>query len=73
MRKLIFAMNVSLDGYISAPGDDINWSGDVPRRRPDDPVGDEALSTARPPTPGGRAVTASRAGPATVCRWRRIR
>ncbi|MFI6517516.1 dihydrofolate reductase family protein [Spirillospora sp. NPDC050679] len=27
MRKLIFAMNVSLDGYIAAPGDDLGWSG----------------------------------------------
>ncbi|MEU4560643.1 dihydrofolate reductase family protein [Actinoplanes sp. NPDC023936] len=26
MRKLIFAMNVSLDGYIAAPGDDLGWS-----------------------------------------------
>ena len=25
MRKLIYAMNVTLDGYISAPGDDIGW------------------------------------------------
>ncbi|WP_120520164.1 dihydrofolate reductase family protein [Arthrobacter celericrescens] len=27
MRKLIYAMNLTLDGYISAPGDDISWSG----------------------------------------------
>ena len=27
MRKLIYAMNLSLDGYIAAPGDDIDWSG----------------------------------------------
>ena len=27
MRKLIYAMNTSLDGYIAAPGDDIGWSG----------------------------------------------
>jgi dihydrofolate reductase len=26
MRKLTFGMNLSLDGYISAPGDDISWS-----------------------------------------------
>ncbi|MGM7666361.1 dihydrofolate reductase family protein [Microbacterium sp. A93] len=26
MRKLIFAMNVSVDGYIAAPGDDLGWS-----------------------------------------------
>jgi dihydrofolate reductase len=26
MRKLIFGMNVSVDGYIAAPGDDIGWS-----------------------------------------------
>ena len=26
MRKLTFAMNLSLDGYIAAPGDDIGWS-----------------------------------------------
>ena len=27
MRKLIYCMNISLDGYIAAPGDDIGWSG----------------------------------------------
>jgi dihydrofolate reductase len=26
MRTLSFAMNVSLDGYINAPGDDLGWS-----------------------------------------------
>jgi len=26
MRKLTLAMNVSLDGYIAAPGDDLGWS-----------------------------------------------
>ncbi|WP_433169488.1 dihydrofolate reductase family protein [Kribbella sp. CA-247076] len=26
MRKLSFGMNVSLDGYVAAPGDDIGWS-----------------------------------------------
>ena len=26
MRRLIYAMNVTLDGYIAAPGDDIGWS-----------------------------------------------
>ncbi|MDT0305455.1 dihydrofolate reductase family protein [Streptomyces sp. DSM 44917] len=26
MRKLTFAMNTSLDGYIAAPGDDLDWS-----------------------------------------------
>ena len=26
MRKLIYTMNTSLDGYIAAPGDDIGWS-----------------------------------------------
>jgi dihydrofolate reductase len=26
MRKLTFAMNRSLDGYIAAPGDDLGWS-----------------------------------------------
>ncbi|MFF4186363.1 dihydrofolate reductase family protein [Streptomyces sp. NPDC001691] len=26
MRKLIYGMNVTLDGYIAAPGDDIGWS-----------------------------------------------
>lgn len=25
MRNLIYSMNVSLDGYIAAPGDDISW------------------------------------------------
>ncbi len=27
VRKLIYGMNLSLDGYIAAPGDDIGWSG----------------------------------------------
>jgi dihydrofolate reductase len=27
MRNLIFGMNVTLDGYIAAPGDDIGWGG----------------------------------------------
>lgn len=27
MRKLNYGMNVTLDGYIAAPGDDIGWSG----------------------------------------------
>jgi dihydrofolate reductase len=27
MRKLIFGMNVTLDGYIAATGDDLGWSG----------------------------------------------
>ena len=27
MRRLIFGMNVTLDGYIAAPGDDIGWGG----------------------------------------------
>lgn len=26
VRKLTYAMNVSLDGYIAAPGDDLGWS-----------------------------------------------
>lgn len=26
MRKLIFGMNVTLDGYVAAPGDDLGWS-----------------------------------------------
>jgi dihydrofolate reductase len=26
MRKLTFGMNLTLDGYIAAPGDDIGWS-----------------------------------------------
>lgn len=26
MRNLTFAMNVSLDGYVAAPGDDLGWS-----------------------------------------------
>src|SRR5436309_1583911 len=26
MRKLTFGMNLSLDGYIAAPGDDLGWS-----------------------------------------------
>jgi len=27
MRTLSFGMNVSVDGYIAAPGDDLGWSG----------------------------------------------
>ncbi|MGH3759565.1 dihydrofolate reductase family protein [Actinophytocola sp.] len=27
MRKLIYSMNMSLDGYVAARGDDIGWSG----------------------------------------------
>ncbi|MEV0436608.1 dihydrofolate reductase family protein [Nocardia sp. NPDC050413] len=27
MRKLIYGMNVTLDGYTAAPGDDLGWSG----------------------------------------------
>ncbi|MEV0737222.1 dihydrofolate reductase family protein [Streptomyces sp. NPDC050549] len=27
MRKLIYGMNLTLDGYIAAPGDDIGWGG----------------------------------------------
>ena len=26
LRKLTFGMNLSLDGYIAAPGDDLGWS-----------------------------------------------
>ena len=26
MRTLTYAMNLSLDGYIAAPGDDLGWS-----------------------------------------------
>jgi dihydrofolate reductase len=26
MRKLSYAMNLSLDGYVAAPGDDLGWS-----------------------------------------------
>ena len=26
MRKLTFAMNLKLDGYTAAPGDDLGWS-----------------------------------------------
>src|SRR5215831_18685999 len=26
VRKLTFGMNLSLDGYIAAPGDDLGWS-----------------------------------------------
>jgi dihydrofolate reductase len=26
MRRLTYAMNVSLDGYVAAPGDDLGWS-----------------------------------------------
>ncbi|MGW4380801.1 dihydrofolate reductase family protein [Kitasatospora sp. NPDC004531] len=27
MRRLIYGMNLTLDGFIAAPGDDIGWSG----------------------------------------------
>jgi hypothetical protein len=27
MRKLIYGMNVTLDGYVAAAGDDIGWGG----------------------------------------------
>src|SRR5215216_3686681 len=27
MRKLIYGMNLTLDGYIVAPGDDLGWGG----------------------------------------------
>jgi dihydrofolate reductase len=27
MRRLIYGMNMTLDGFIAAPGDDIGWSG----------------------------------------------
>lgn len=37
MRKLTFGMNVTLDGYIAAPGDDLGWSGgDGPDSSPGD-------------------------------------
>ncbi|MBE1536426.1 dihydrofolate reductase family protein [Actinomadura algeriensis] len=37
MRKLIFGMNVTLDGYIAATGDDIGWSaGEGPDSSPGD-------------------------------------
>ncbi len=37
MRKLIFGMNVTLDGYIAATGDDLGWSaGDGPDSSPSD-------------------------------------
>ena len=26
MRKLAYGMNLTLDGYVAAPGDDIGWS-----------------------------------------------
>jgi dihydrofolate reductase len=27
MRKLVYGMNLSLDGFVAAPGDDLSWSG----------------------------------------------
>ena len=27
MRRLIYGMNVTLDGYVATPGDDISWGG----------------------------------------------
>ena len=27
MRNLIYGMNLTLDGYVAAPGDDLGWSG----------------------------------------------
>ncbi|KAF0849498.1 dihydrofolate reductase family protein [Nocardia caishijiensis] len=38
MRTLTFGMNVTVDGYIAAPGDDIGWSGGD---GPDSSSGDE--------------------------------
>ncbi|MGC5014404.1 dihydrofolate reductase family protein [Streptosporangium sp. DT93] len=38
MRKLIFGMNLTLDGYIAAPGDDLGWSGG---EGPDSSAGEE--------------------------------
>ncbi|MBC3192099.1 dihydrofolate reductase family protein [Pseudonocardia sp. C8] len=38
MRKLTFGMNVTLDGYIAAPRDDLGWSGG---EGPDSSSGDE--------------------------------
>ncbi|MFB4271497.1 hypothetical protein [Nonomuraea sp. GTA35] len=39
MRTLIFGMNMTLDGYIAAPGDDLGWSGgDGPDSSPIDKV-----------------------------------
>ncbi|WP_280398002.1 dihydrofolate reductase family protein [Nocardia carnea] len=38
MGKLSFAMNVTLDGYTAAPGDDLGWSGG---EGPDSSQGDE--------------------------------
>ena len=32
MRKLTFGMNLSLDGYIAAPGGDLGWSVPSDRR-----------------------------------------
>ncbi|GAA4672047.1 dihydrofolate reductase family protein [Streptomyces chumphonensis] len=26
MRRLLYGMNLSLDGYVAAPGDDLSWS-----------------------------------------------
>ena len=45
MRKLTFGMNLSLDGYIAAPGDDLGWS--VPS--PGTPTG--RRSSPRPAAP----------------------
>ncbi|MDR6318900.1 dihydrofolate reductase family protein [Actinoplanes couchii] len=37
MRTVTFGMNVTLDGYIAAPGDDLGWSGgDGPDSSPGD-------------------------------------
>ncbi|MFB8003186.1 dihydrofolate reductase family protein [Nocardia sp. NPDC056000] len=38
MRTLTFGMNVTVDGYIAAPGDDLGWSGGD---GPDSPPSDE--------------------------------
>ena len=50
MRKLTFGMNVSLDGYIAAPGDDLGWSvpGDELFQWWSDRLGATSLSANRP-------------------------
>jgi hypothetical protein len=48
MRKLTFGMNLSLDGYIAAPGDDLGWN--APRRLS---LGDDQRRGWDPPVVGG--------------------
>jgi len=59
MRSLTFGMNVSLDGYVAAPGDDLGWS--APSDEPLDAWVDLCLVETRT-FPGGVVLTRYEAG-----------